>query len=117
MSIGSVVSYETDADRVIVIDDSSTDRTAEGADIIVTMDSDGQHNPVDIPKLIAPILEGEDDIVNGSRYLNGHTTVTHAYRRICQTILDKITIMNCDNCRQRYIHVTRKYNHCNRRTY
>src|SRR5512133_1611655 len=26
-----------------------------GADIIVTMDSDGQHNPADIPKLVAPI--------------------------------------------------------------
>ena len=42
-----------------------------GADIIVTMDSDGQHNPADIPKLVAPIIEGNADIVNGSRYLNG----------------------------------------------
>ena len=42
---------------------------AEGADIIVTMDSDGQHNPADIPKLVAPILKGEADMVNGSRYL------------------------------------------------
>jgi hypothetical protein len=46
--------------------------------IIVTMDSDGQHNPADIPKLFAPILKGEADIVNGSRYLNGHTTDTPA---------------------------------------
>jgi glycosyltransferase involved in cell wall biosynthesis len=37
---------------------------AEGADIIVTIDSDGQHNPADIPKLIAPILEDKVDIVN-----------------------------------------------------
>jgi len=35
------------------------------------MDSDGQHNPADIPKLVAPIIEGNADIVNGSRYLNG----------------------------------------------
>ena len=28
------------------------------ADIIVTMDSDGQHNPAEIPKLVAPIIEG-----------------------------------------------------------
>lgn len=26
-----------------------------GYDIIVTMDCDGQHNPIEIPKLIAPI--------------------------------------------------------------
>ena len=67
---------------------------AEGADIIVTMDSDGQHNPADIPELVAPILKGEADIVNGSRYLSGHTTDTPAYRRTGQTILDKMTIMN-----------------------
>lgn len=38
-------------------------------DIIVTMDSDGQHYPEEIPKLIGPILKNEADIVIGSRYL------------------------------------------------
>lgn len=125
VSIGSVVLLARRyADRVIVVDDGSSDRTAEvaasagaevivhlqnkgkgmafktgfeaaeGADIIVTMDSDGQHNPEDIPKLITPILRGEADMVNGSRYLNGHTTDTPAYRRLGQTILDKATIVN-----------------------
>jgi glycosyltransferase involved in cell wall biosynthesis len=112
------------ADHIIVVDDGSSDRTAsiarkagvevivhekntgkggalktgfaaaEGADIIVTMDSDGQHNPSEIPKLVAPILTGEADMVNGSRYLNGHTTDTPAYRRVGQTILDKATVLN-----------------------
>jgi glycosyltransferase involved in cell wall biosynthesis len=45
----------------------------KGADIIVTMNSDGQHNPADIPKLIAPILQGRADIVYSSRYLKGLT--------------------------------------------
>jgi glycosyltransferase involved in cell wall biosynthesis len=67
---------------------------AEGADIIVTMDSDGQHNPADIPKLVAPVLKGEADMVNGSRYLNGCATDTPAYRRIGQTVLDKATVLN-----------------------
>jgi glycosyltransferase involved in cell wall biosynthesis len=40
------------------------------ADIIVTMDSDGQHNPKDIKKLIQPILDGKADVVIGSRMLN-----------------------------------------------
>ncbi|KKG09277.1 glycosyltransferase family 2 protein [Methanosarcina sp. 2.H.A.1B.4] len=125
VSIGSVVLLARRyADRVIVIDDGSSDRTAEvaanagaevivhfpnlgkgmafktgfeaagDADIIVTMDSDGQHNPADIPKLVAPILEGVADMVNGSRYLNGRATDTPAYRRIGQTILDKVTVLN-----------------------
>ena len=54
----------------------------------------GQHNPADIPKLVAPILEGVADMVNGSRYLNGRDTDTPAYRRIGQTILDKATVVN-----------------------
>lgn len=125
VSIGSVVLLARRyADRVIVVDDGSSDRTAEvaasagaevivhspnlgkgvafktgfaaaeGADIIVTMDSDGQHNPADIPKLLEPILRGEADMVNGSRYLNGHDTDTPVYRRIGQTILDKVTVLN-----------------------
>lgn len=36
---------------------------------MVTLDADGQHNPADIPKLLRPILQGEADIVVGSRYL------------------------------------------------
>ncbi len=38
------------------------------ADIAVTFDSDGQHNPQDIKKIIAPILTNEADIVIGSRF-------------------------------------------------
>ncbi len=40
-----------------------------GADIVVTLDADGQHQPEEIPTLIAPILEGRADHVNGSRML------------------------------------------------
>ncbi len=40
-----------------------------GADVTVTMDSDGQHNPQDIEKLIKPIIEGKADVVLGSRML------------------------------------------------
>ncbi len=38
-----------------------------GADIIVNTDADNQYCAADIPKLIAPILQGEADIVVGSR--------------------------------------------------
>ena len=46
--------------------------TQDGQGIIVTIDTDGQHDPADIPKLVEPILRGEAEIVNGSRYLNGN---------------------------------------------
>jgi glycosyltransferase involved in cell wall biosynthesis len=58
------------------------------------MDSDGQHNPAEIPKLVEPIIKGEADMVNGSRYLNGLDKNTPAYRRLGQTILDKATNLN-----------------------
>lgn len=38
-------------------------------DIVVTIDSDGQHDPNQIPNLIQPILENKADIVMGSRFL------------------------------------------------
>lgn len=122
ISIGSmIISLKKYADKIIVVDDGSSDKTSEiaqlagaevirhssnlgkgaalktgfkvvgDADIIVTMDSDGQHNPDDIKKLVAPIENGEADIVNGSRYLNGNGKNTPPYRRIGQTVLDKAT--------------------------
>lgn len=39
------------------------------ADILVTIDSDGQHDPEDIKKAILPIVENRADVVIGSRLL------------------------------------------------
>lgn len=41
-----------------------------GADIIITVDGDGQHDPKDIAKMIAPILENKCDVVLGTRLLD-----------------------------------------------
>lgn len=41
-----------------------------GADIVVTMDGDGQHASEDLKTLIGPILENKADAVLGSRMLN-----------------------------------------------
>jgi glycosyltransferase involved in cell wall biosynthesis len=38
-------------------------------DLMVNIDGDRQFNPEDIPKLIAPILEGEADMATASRFL------------------------------------------------
>ena len=40
---------------------------AQGADIIVNTDADGQYKGEDIPRLVQPILEGKADIVIGNR--------------------------------------------------
>jgi glycosyltransferase involved in cell wall biosynthesis len=40
------------------------------ADIIVTMDSDGQHDPAEIEALVQCLLDGRFDVVIGSRILN-----------------------------------------------
>ncbi len=43
-----------------------------GADVVVTMDADGQHDPSQVPALVAPILEDRADFVVGSRRLGDY---------------------------------------------
>jgi glycosyltransferase involved in cell wall biosynthesis len=85
-------------DRVIVADNGSSDRTAEVArdagasvfveprrgygsaclravldgppsDLLVFMDGDGSDDPTDIPELLSPLVDGQADLVIGSRVL------------------------------------------------
>jgi polyprenyl-phospho-N-acetylgalactosaminyl synthase len=42
---------------------------SQGAEYIVTFDADGQHDPEDIAKLLAPLVKGEADVALGSRFL------------------------------------------------
>jgi len=42
----------------------------QNADIMITLDSDGQHNPDHIPRLIEPLRTQNYDIVIGSRFLS-----------------------------------------------
>ncbi len=87
------------ADEILVVDGRSADQTAslaeaagarviadsgrgKGAairesigqitgDVAVFIDADGSHDPNDIPRLVAPIIEGKADHVSGSRLLGG----------------------------------------------
>ena len=42
---------------------------ATGASLVVTMDADGQHQPSELSRLVKPIVDGEADVVGGSRVL------------------------------------------------
>jgi glycosyltransferase involved in cell wall biosynthesis len=45
-----------------------------GADHIVTTDADGQYNPAEIERVLAPVVAGEADFVTGSRRLGSQET-------------------------------------------
>ncbi|HEY7440601.1 MAG TPA: glycosyltransferase family 2 protein [Acidimicrobiia bacterium] len=42
---------------------------AHGAEYLVSLDADGQYDPADIPSILAPVVDGEADLVTGSRRL------------------------------------------------
>ena len=52
-----------------------------GYDIAVQMDGDGQHDPAHLEKLIAPIQQGEAEVVIGSRFLTGEGFQSSRLRR------------------------------------
>jgi hypothetical protein len=54
---------------------------ATGAEIVVSMDADGQHQPSELSRLVQPIANGETDVVNGSRVL-GDADPSHAAREM-----------------------------------
>jgi len=44
----------------------------KNAEIVVTLDADGQHLPEEISVIVEPIITGQADFVNGSRVLGSH---------------------------------------------
>jgi len=61
------------------------------ADVMVTLDADGQHNPEDIPKLLKSIQNDEADIVIGSRFLGGADKGIPRYRRVGIKLITKMS--------------------------
>jgi hypothetical protein len=52
-----------------------------GAEIVVTLDADGQHRPDEMERLVQPILDGEVEMAHGSRVL-GHADRNHFAREL-----------------------------------
>jgi glycosyltransferase involved in cell wall biosynthesis len=60
------------------------------ADAVVIMDSDGQHDPKDVEKVLEPLLNGAD-VVIGSRFLDTMKNAIPKYRQIGMKVLDTAT--------------------------
>jgi len=50
--------------------------------VIVTLDADGQHDPSEIGNLVKPIINGEADVVIGSRFVSESALEASLYRKI-----------------------------------
>jgi glycosyltransferase involved in cell wall biosynthesis len=61
------------------------------ADVLVTLDADGQHNPSEIPNVVKPVVQGVADVVIGSRFidLNG-TAEMPFYRKIGAQLITRL---------------------------
>ena len=62
-----------------------------GTDVVVTLDTDGQHDPAEIPKIVEPIIKGEADMVVGSRFLGKGRLDMPVYRRIGLGIINQLS--------------------------
>lgn len=63
----------------------------QGAEMIVTIDGDGQHDPRDLRLLIDTLKQGGADIVNGSRFLKKQKIPTS--RRVANFLANVITFL------------------------
>ena len=60
-------------------------------DILVTFDADGQHRIEDVNRVINPIINGESDLVIGSRFLDESAKEVPRYRKAGIKLITKIT--------------------------
>jgi len=84
-----VVRHERNMGKGAALKDCFEIARQVGADVLVTLDGDGQHDPDDIPRLIDTVMQNEVDIAIGSRFL-GNTDMP-SYRRFGNKALDFMT--------------------------
>ncbi len=70
-----VVRHEHNRGKGVALNSGLARARATDAEAVVILDGDGQHMTKEIPAVAAPILNGEADVVVGSRYLGDHTSV------------------------------------------
>ena len=62
-------------------------------EVIVTMDSDGQHSPYDLLAMIKPILNDEADYTIGSRYLGSYFYKLPVSTRLGELLIEKLLLI------------------------
>lgn len=62
-----------------------------GADVMIILDGDGQHDPNEIPMLLKSITRGNVDIVIGSRFLSPRMNGMPRYRRFGIMLINTVT--------------------------
>ena len=67
----TVVSHEVNQGYGEAINSCFKAASRDNTDILIIIDGDGQHNPDEIARLIAPIINDSADMVIGSRFLDG----------------------------------------------
>jgi hypothetical protein len=74
-----------------------------GADIVVTLDADGQHRPEEMERLVQPVLDGEVDVAHGSRVL-GEAEPNHFARELgivffnrLVSLITRTKVSDCSN--------------------
>ncbi len=62
-----------------------------GADVLVTLDGDGQHTATEIPQVIDPIIKGNSDVVIASRFIDDKGTAEMPfYRKVGAKVITKL---------------------------
>ncbi len=78
---------------------------AGGAQIVVTMDGDGQHRPEELAQLVEPLLTGEADFVIGSRVLGQRekdSTVRWVGIRVFNFVINTLAGTRITDCSSGY---------------
>lgn len=66
-------------------------------DIVIVQDADLEYDPQEIPKVIAPILDGRADVVYGSRFIGGEAhRVLYFWHRVGNGVLTLLSNMLTD---------------------
>ena len=95
LSGASVLVHERQQGKGAGVLDAMRYGREHGYDALVLIDGDGQHNPDEIPPVVAPILEVGADLVIGSRFLGTDAEIP-AYRRFGQHVLNIFTNVSAD---------------------
>jgi glycosyltransferase involved in cell wall biosynthesis len=69
---------------------------AATGDVTVIQDADLEYDPLDLPELLLPILDGRADAVFGSRFLSGPHRVLYFWHRVGNGVLTLISNMFTD---------------------